>query len=87
MASTTSYGVTGMTCGHCVTAVNEEISVLEGVSRVDVDLVEGGESVVRVTSEDALALAQARAAVAEAGYELVGVRAATADGDSGTERS
>ena len=43
MSTTTTYLVTGMTCGHCVAAVTEEIGRLDGVSDVDVDLVAGGD--------------------------------------------
>lgn len=48
--STTSYLVTGMTCGHCASAVSSEISQLPGVTGVNVDLVAGGTSTVTVTS-------------------------------------
>lgn len=70
--STTTYAVTGMTCGHCVNAVTEEVSRLDGVTGVQVHLVEGGESHVTVTSERELVLDHVRAAVDEAGYELAG---------------
>ncbi len=69
-ATTTTYGVTGMTCGHCVTAVQQEVGALSGVRDVTVDLVVGGTSIVRVTSDDAPDEAQIRDAVDEAGYEL-----------------
>jgi len=69
--TTTTYAVTGMTCGHCVRAVTGELSGLEGVSRVDVDLVPGGESRVTVTSEAALGEQAVAAALDEAGdYRL-----------------
>jgi copper chaperone len=68
--TTTTYTVTGMTCEHCVKAVDEEVSALEGVSGVEIDLVPEGASQVRVTSDDALDREQVRAAVDEAGYEL-----------------
>ena len=66
---TTTYTVKGMTCGHCVTSVSTEIGALPGVTGVDVDLTHGA---VTVTSEQALDAAAVRAAVDEAGYELVG---------------
>jgi copper chaperone CopZ len=69
-AVTTDYGVEGMTCSHCVASVTEELSQLEGVSNVDIDLVAGGISRVRVGSSRALADAEVAAAVDEAGYEL-----------------
>lgn len=34
----TSYTVNGMTCGHCVHAVKEEVSAIPGVTGVDLDL-------------------------------------------------
>ncbi|MFC4950985.1 heavy-metal-associated domain-containing protein [Pseudonocardia sp. GCM10023141] len=65
--STTTYTVTGMTCGHCVASVTEEISELAGVTEVAVDLPTGA---VTVTSSDPLDDADLRAAVEEAGYQL-----------------
>ena len=62
------YQVSGMTCGHCVAAVTMELSLLKGVSAVDVDLETGS---VTVTSESDLADSQVAAAIDEAGYELV----------------
>jgi copper chaperone len=70
--TTTTYGVTGMTCGHCVAAVTEEIGKLAGVEKVEVDLVAGGTSTVRVDSAAELDEARVRDAVDEAGYELAG---------------
>jgi copper chaperone len=72
MSTTTTYGVAGMTCGHCVSAVTEELSKLPGVREVAVDLVTGGMSAVHVTSEPEIDDAQVRDAVDEAGYQLVG---------------
>ncbi|GAA1144222.1 heavy metal-associated domain-containing protein [Kribbella jejuensis] len=70
MSTTTTYSVAGMTCGHCTSAVTEEISKLAGVQEVKIDLVAGGTSAVHVTSESALDEAAVREAVDEAGYEL-----------------
>lgn len=70
--TTTSYAVTGMTCDHCVSAVTEELSKLPGVERVEIDLVAGGTSAVRVSSVAALDVVRVREAVDEAGYELGG---------------
>ncbi len=67
MSVTATYTVTGMTCGHCVSAVTEEISSLDGVESVDVELTSGS---VIVTSTDDLSLDDVRAAVDEAGYVL-----------------
>jgi copper chaperone CopZ len=68
---TTSYAVEGLTCGHCVSAVTTELSVLAGVQQVEVDLVAGGVSTVRVTSGRVLAPEAVAAALEEAGdYRL-----------------
>lgn len=72
---TTTYSVAGMTCGHCVSAVTDEVGKLAGVSAVDIELVAGGASAVTVTSDAELALDDVRAAVDEAGYELAGASA------------
>ncbi|WP_308010506.1 heavy-metal-associated domain-containing protein [Blastococcus sp. LR1] len=69
MSSTASYTVTGMTCGHCVNAVTEEVSGVPGVTAVDVDLASGG---LTVTSEQPVDDSAVRAAVEEAGYEVSG---------------
>jgi copper chaperone CopZ len=65
--TTASYTVVGMTCGHCVTAVTEEVSAVPGVTGVDVDLDSGGLTVSSAAPVDADAV---RAAVEEAGYSL-----------------
>lgn len=70
MSTTTTYSVAGMTCGHCTSAVTEELSKLVGVQEVKIDLVAGGTSAVHVTSESPLDEAAVREAVDEAGYEL-----------------
>jgi copper chaperone CopZ len=68
--TTSTYSVAGMTCGHCTSAVTEELAKLPGVQQVSIDLVAGGTSAVHVTSESALDESQVREAVDEAGYEL-----------------
>ena len=68
--TTTTVMVDGMTCGHCVNAVTEELSNLPGVTSVEVDLNVGGTSPVRVGSTDPLDPGQVAAAVDEAGYTL-----------------
>jgi copper chaperone CopZ len=65
--STASYTVVGMTCGHCVNAVTEEVSAVPGVTAVDVDLASGG---LTVTSTETVDDGAVRAAVEEAGYEV-----------------
>jgi copper chaperone len=66
MASTV-ITVTGMTCSHCVAAVQSEIGKLPGVSGVDINLATGS---VTVTAEQLPEAGALRAAVAAAGYEL-----------------
>jgi copper chaperone CopZ len=67
----TTFTVTGMTCGHCVVAVTEEISAISGVTDVTVDLAPGATSTVRVTSDVGVTQDQISAALDEAGdYHL-----------------
>ncbi|MBZ5734774.1 heavy-metal-associated domain-containing protein [Nocardioides sp. TRM66260-LWL] len=67
MSTTSTWTVTGMTCGHCVASVTEELTELPGVEAVDVTLETGA---VVVTSSEPLERGQVEAAVAEAGYAL-----------------
>ena len=67
MSSTQTYTVTGMTCGHCVASVTEEVQEIAGVEDVAVDLASGA---VTVTSAEPLDETAVRAAVEEAGYQL-----------------
>ena len=62
-----SYTVTGMTCGHCVASVTEEVQEISGVIDVQVDLASGALS---VTSSQPVDDEAVRAAVDEAGYQL-----------------
>jgi copper chaperone len=68
MSVQSTYTVTGMTCGHCVTAVTGELTRLPGVSDVTVDL---ATSAVTVTSDRPLGVDEVREAVDEAGYQVV----------------
>lgn len=65
--ATATFTVSGMTCGHCVASVKEEVSEIPGVSSVEVDL-ETGRLVV--VSPDAVDPAAVRDAVDEAGYTV-----------------
>ncbi len=65
--STATFTVTGMTCGHCVASVTEEVSEVPGVDHVDVVLETG---TLTVTSAEPVDDAAVRAAVEEAGYQL-----------------
>ena len=67
-ATTAVYTVSGMTCGHCVKSVTEEVGAIAGVTGVDVELATGK---VTVTSAAPLAEKDVEAAVDEAGYTLV----------------
>jgi copper chaperone CopZ len=68
MSSYTYAGtVSGMTCGHCVASVTEEVQEIPGVEHVDVVLETGA---LAVTSAEPLDEATVRAAVEEAGYQL-----------------
>lgn len=68
MATTRTITVSGMTCDHCVRAVTEEVQAIEGVTRVAVELTTGA---VTVESDAPVADDALRAAVDEAGYEVV----------------
>ena len=65
--SQTTYTVAGMTCGHCVASVTEEVQEIPGVEHVDVVLDTGA---VTVTSAEPVDAAAVKAAVEEAGYQL-----------------
>jgi len=65
MAETLTYRVPGMHCGHCKASVEEEVSAIEGVEAVEVDL----ETKLVVVHGEGLDDARLRAAIDEAGYE------------------
>ena len=67
MADTRTYTVTGMTCGHCVSSVTEEVQEVPGVEDVEVVLETGA---LTVTSSQRLDEAAIKTAVEEAGYQL-----------------
>ncbi len=67
MSQTQTYTVTGMTCGHCVASVTEEVQEIPGVQDVAVVLETGA---VTVTSEQEIDDAAVKAAVEEAGYQV-----------------
>ncbi len=64
---TTTFAVTGMTCSHCVAAVTEEVTKIDGVTSLDVDLSSGSVTVESDGAVDPTAFADA---VDEAGYEV-----------------
>lgn len=67
MSQTFTYSVPGMSCGHCRTAITAEVTAIDGVESVDVDL---DSKLVRVAGER-LDDATLVAAIDEAGYEAV----------------
>jgi copper chaperone CopZ len=67
----TTYDVTGLTCGHCVAAVTAELKALGGVSDVQVELVADGVSRVTVESDAPVSDGDVASALDEAGdYSL-----------------
>nr|WSY50178.1 heavy-metal-associated domain-containing protein [Streptomyces sp. NBC_00886] len=66
---TTEYHVSDMACSHCENAVKQEVSAIESVVDVQVDVPTGRVTVASATPLDD---AQVREAVDEAGYELTG---------------
>lgn len=63
--TTTSYAVTGMTCGHCEGSVRSEVAKLAGVTGIEVSAASGR---LVVTSDAVLDDAAVVSAVDEAGY-------------------
>lgn len=64
--NTTTYQVTGMSCGHCETAVRAELSEIPGISEVDISATTGR---LTITTDGPVDDAVVIAAVDEAGYE------------------
>jgi copper chaperone len=62
----TTVNIKGMSCGHCVAAVTQALERLDAINKVSVDL-EKGEA--RFAGEPALA--DVRAAIEAAGFEVV----------------
>lgn len=75
MSSNIILKIDGLTCGHCVSSVTEELQEIAGVSTVEVDLVVGGTSTATVATETQVESSAFEAAIAEAGYNLVSVDA------------
>ena len=65
MGESLTYSVPGVHCEHCVMSIREEVSEVEGVEDVAVDL----EAKLVTVSGRGLDDAALRAAIAEAGYE------------------
>ncbi len=62
-----SFNVVGMSCSHCIAAVTSEVSKLDGVTKVDVDLASGA---VTVESDQPVDPGAFAAAIDEAGYAV-----------------
>lgn len=62
--------IEGMSCGHCVRAVNDALSAVVGVEKVDVDLESG---MARVEAAEGVSREQLAEAVREEGYEAIGI--------------
>lgn len=67
--STTTYAVSGMSCGHCKATLTQVIGELDGITEVGVDLAAGQVTVTSATEPDDALIAEV---VDEAGYELTG---------------
>ena len=65
MSDAKTFNVPGIHCGHCAAAITQEVSSVEGVDAVDVDL----EAKVVTVRGDALSDRALREAIEEAGYE------------------
>lgn len=59
--------VTGMSCGHCASSVQEEVGSIPGVTAVDVDLSSGK---VIIDSDHKVEADAIKSAVEEAGYQM-----------------
>lgn len=69
--SATTVKATGLTCNHCAMSVSEELQEIENVNDVNVEVVKGGESTVTINHDGDLDAAKVKAAIEEAGYQLV----------------
>lgn len=65
MSETVTYSVPAIHCAHCATSIREEVSEVEGVDEVDIDLDSKIVSITGLELDDAAL----RAAIVEAGYE------------------
>lgn len=64
--STRTYSVPGISCGHCKSAIEGEVAKVRGVDSVVVDI-----DARTVAVEGSAADAEVRAAIDEAGYDVV----------------
>lgn len=67
MSSTQTFAITGMTCGHCVQSVTEEVSEIAGIRDVVVDLESAS---LTFSSDEEISRDAVIAAVTEAGFSV-----------------
>lgn len=65
-----NINVEGMTCGHCVNAVTEELSKISGVTSVHIELNTDAPTPVNIVADTDISDADITAAVEEAGYTI-----------------
>ena len=68
--STTDFGVTGLTCNHCVMTVSRAAALVPGVTGVTIDLVPNGQSTLHIDSDAPVDADAIDTAISDAGYEL-----------------
>ena len=66
MSSTATYSVPGVSCTHCKQAIEGEVSQVQGIESVDVDVEAKTVTVVAVPLDEQAVIA----AIDEAGYEV-----------------
>jgi len=69
-ATATTVLVDGMTCSHCVAAVTKELTAIDGVDHVDIQLVPGGPSTVTIATSAPVSQEAIAEAIGEAGYTI-----------------
>ncbi len=67
---TDQFRVPEMSCQHCVNAITKEVSALQGVALVSINL---AEKTVKVDHEPDVSVAALVSAINEAGYDEVAV--------------
>ncbi|GAA1116572.1 heavy-metal-associated domain-containing protein [Nesterenkonia jeotgali] len=70
MTETRRYSVTGMSCGHCESAIRSEVEQLPGVLGVEVSA-QSGELAITLSEDPVLRDDAVIAAVDEAGYDAL----------------
>ncbi|MGP9607763.1 MULTISPECIES: heavy-metal-associated domain-containing protein [unclassified Glutamicibacter] len=71
--SHTELKISGMTCGHCVSSVTEELKEIPEVQNVEIILDAKGVSTAIISTSGAVGQETIRQAVEEAGYPLESV--------------